>query len=179
MLLRDLSLIWRARKNGCLTSFPLSLFLTSRDRPITNVGTKTDNTERECNSWWCTHSETLPPTETMEQDRVPGSEDEFSILSLGNVKGSHVHPVTMHRPPKQRSVSLRMGGHRRSSGAERRRNRQSRLLNCFVGALLSSYPQKSPISTDEGGQGEERSGSKYCRVCLGSPSVGLVSREVP
>ena len=28
------------------------------------------------------------------------------------------------------------------------RNRQSRLLNCFVGALLSSYPQKSPISTD-------------------------------
>ena len=63
----------------------LSLFLTSRDRPITNVGTKTDNTERECNSWWCTHSETLPPTETMEQDRVPGSEDEFSILYSGNV----------------------------------------------------------------------------------------------
>ena len=177
MLLRDLSLIWRARKNGCLTSFSLSFFLASRDRPITNVGTKTDNTERECNSWWCTHSETLPPTETMEQDRVACSEDEFSILSLGNVKGSHVHPVTMHRPPKQRSVSLRMGGHRRSSGGAEEESPKP-IIKLLRGRSPLLLPPKKPDIDGRRWSGRRKKRLKILS-CLSRLSVGLVSREVP
>ena len=59
-----------------------------------------------------------PPTETKEvrseDDRVSGTGDPLMILSARNVFKIHSanQPVTVHRPPKQRSVGLRMGGHR-------------------------------------------------------------------